>query len=141
MQLCSPSLPGRICAARGDPRETRGCCSASRMCCEVSVSSQQHNFRGPGFKQESEITCLWYPNIVAREEHLVSRPGTTYSKHYSLRFPRSPVPSSIPRLSGAETRFSKLSIPPCPSAPCIPAFRALPGYAQPQFSPILVNMI
>lgn len=114
IEQCVSLLPSRTSAAQGDLWETRGCCSASRMCCRASVSSQQRSFRGPVIQQESEITRLWCPNIVAREEHLVSRPGTTYSEHYSSR---SPMPSSILRLCSEETRFSELSIPPCPSAP------------------------
>lgn len=59
---------------------------------------------------------LWYTNIVAWEEHLVSTLGTTYSMYYSLHFPHSPIPMSIPRLCGAETLLHAEHPPPCPSS-------------------------
>lgn len=122
--------------ARGDPWEERGCCWVSCVCCKQSVSSQQPSFRGSVFKQESAITCPWYPNIVAQEEHLVSRPGTTYSEHCSLCFPRPPVPPGIPRLCNAETSPSKATLPACQLLTSQRVILSLstPNSASPRFS-------
>lgn len=125
---------------RGDPWEDRGCCWVSCVCCREGVSSQQPSLRGSVFKQESEITCLWYPNIVAREEHLVSRPGTTYSEHCSLCFPRPLCPQASPGCAVQRLLLREQSSPPCPPAPYIPACHPLPAYTSLSFPLIFINM-
>lgn len=85
-----------------------------RVCCGVSVSSGAAA-SGAVSKQEGEVTLLVVSKYSSSEERLGSRPGTTYSVHYSLC---SPVPPSIPRL-GVQKYFSTQIIPPChqPQAP------------------------
>lgn len=90
-----------------------------KVCCGVSVSNGAAA-SGAVSKQEGEVTLLVVSKYSSSEERLGSRPGTTYSVHYSLC---SPVPPSIPRLGVQKyisTSAEHSSLPPAPSNPCSP---------------------
>lgn len=90
-----------------------------KFCCGVSVSNGAAA-SGAVSKQEGEVTLLVVSKYSSSEERLGSRPGTTYSVHYSLC---SPVPPSIPRLGVQKyisTSAEHSPLPPAPSNPCSP---------------------
>lgn len=117
MQLCSPSLPGRTCPARGYPRERRGCCS-------VSVSSQQRNFRGLVFKQESEITWLVVYKYSSLRRTFGQHAGDHLLHVLLIALPSFPNTHEHPQVVWCRNTS------PCwasPALPIIPSFCAVPG--------------